>query len=144
MIDRCASRSATFGLHFSALVVLTALTLCSPGWFLLNFVGDDALFYVVIANHFAHGLGSTFDGINPTNGYHPLWMVLLSGWFAMWSPFVDTMTLSPAWLLRLAVAFQLPFLLAAFHWCVRLVRAVWGQVSPIWIVTLALLFGWVF
>jgi len=40
-------------------------------------LADDAYYYFVIARNLAYGLGSTFDGIAPTNGYHPLWMALL-------------------------------------------------------------------
>jgi hypothetical protein len=40
---------------------------------------DDAFYYLRIAQHIAAGDGSTFDGINRTNGYHPLWMLLLVG-----------------------------------------------------------------
>jgi hypothetical protein len=39
----------------------------------LNFLSDDSLFYLVIARHIAAGDGSTFNGLFPTNGYHPLW-----------------------------------------------------------------------
>ena len=39
---------------------------------------DDAWYYTSIARHIAAGTGSTFDGIHPTNGYHPLWMIVLS------------------------------------------------------------------
>lgn len=38
---------------------------------------DDGFFYTEIAKNIATGVGSTFDGIHPTNGYHPLWMALL-------------------------------------------------------------------
>ncbi len=37
---------------------------------------DDAFYYFGIARNVAAGHGSTFDGINLTNGYHPLWMLL--------------------------------------------------------------------
>ncbi|MDZ7734115.1 MAG: hypothetical protein U5R31_14500 [Acidimicrobiia bacterium] len=37
---------------------------------------DDAYYYFGIARNVAEGAGSTFDGINPTNGYHPLWLGL--------------------------------------------------------------------
>lgn len=37
---------------------------------------DDALYYLIPAFHFIHGQGSTFDGINFTNGYHPLWFLV--------------------------------------------------------------------
>jgi len=38
---------------------------------------DDAYYYLGVAKHLAAGEGSTFDGINGTNGYHPLWCWLL-------------------------------------------------------------------
>jgi hypothetical protein len=37
---------------------------------------DDAFYYFGIARNVAHGHGSTFDGIDATNGYHPLWMLM--------------------------------------------------------------------
>jgi hypothetical protein len=40
---------------------------------------DDAFYYFTIARRFAAGEGSTFDGINPTNGYHPAWMAICIG-----------------------------------------------------------------
>lgn len=39
-------------------------------------VADDAFYYQTIARNIASGLGSTFDGKNPTNGYHPLFMAV--------------------------------------------------------------------
>lgn len=39
---------------------------------------DDAFYYFTIARHIAQGHGSTFDGIDATNGYHPLWMLLIT------------------------------------------------------------------
>ena len=42
----------------------------------IEFKTDDSYFYFKIAQNVVAGLGSTFDGINPTNGYHPLWMIL--------------------------------------------------------------------
>ncbi|MEN6548161.1 MAG: hypothetical protein ABFE07_19145 [Armatimonadia bacterium] len=38
---------------------------------------DDAFYYLKTAVNIAHGYGSTFDQINQTNGYHPLWMGLM-------------------------------------------------------------------
>ncbi len=35
---------------------------------------DDSFYYFEIARNLASGYGSTFDQINPTNGYHPLWL----------------------------------------------------------------------
>src|SRR5262245_23886620 len=39
---------------------------------------DDTYYYLKTAWHVSRGHGSTFDGINPTDGYHPLWMAILS------------------------------------------------------------------
>jgi hypothetical protein len=38
---------------------------------------DDALFYNIIARNIVQGLGSTSDGLARTNGYHPLWMLII-------------------------------------------------------------------
>lgn len=42
-----------------------------------HFMQDDSFYYLQIAKNIATGYGSTFDRINPTNGYHPLWAFLL-------------------------------------------------------------------
>ena len=51
---------------------------CSDAFNLPNrwFIRDDAYYYYKIAQNIGEGHGSTFDGINPTNGYHPLWMLI--------------------------------------------------------------------
>lgn len=38
---------------------------------------DDAFYYLKIARNLASGHGLTFDGINPTNGFQPLWLLML-------------------------------------------------------------------
>ncbi len=40
------------------------------------FTRDDAYYYFKVAQNISEGHGSTFDGINLTNGYHPLWMLI--------------------------------------------------------------------
>ena len=40
------------------------------------FTRDDAYYYFKVAQNISEGYGSTFDQINPTNGYHPLWMLI--------------------------------------------------------------------
>jgi len=40
------------------------------------FQSDDAFYYFNTAKNISDGLGVTFDGINPTNGFHPLWMLV--------------------------------------------------------------------
>ena len=46
------------------------------------FIRDDAYYYFKVAQNIGQGLGSTFDGINLTNGYHPLWMLVCIPIFA--------------------------------------------------------------
>jgi hypothetical protein len=78
-------KRAVPGLDLTATVlVLTCLVmlllLAAAGSFrntLLHFLPDDCFYYLEIARRIRLGQGSTFDGINPTNGYHPLWLVLL-------------------------------------------------------------------
>lgn len=38
---------------------------------------DDAFYYLQPAWNLAHGRGLTLDGMSPTNGFHPLWMLLV-------------------------------------------------------------------
>jgi hypothetical protein len=47
------------------------------------FTRDDAYYYFKVAQNISEGRGSTFDGINPTNGYHPLWMLICVPVFAL-------------------------------------------------------------
>ncbi len=47
------------------------------------FMRDDAYYYFKVAQNITDGLGSTFDGINLTNGYHPLWMLICIPIFAL-------------------------------------------------------------
>ena len=49
--------------------------------------GDDAFYYFQIAKNFAEGQFSTFDGgITRTNGYHPLWMLLITPLWWVFDP----------------------------------------------------------
>src|SRR5215510_4787998 len=47
------------------------------------FTRDDAYYYFKVAQNISEGNGSTFDGINKTNGYHPLWMAICIPIFAL-------------------------------------------------------------
>jgi hypothetical protein len=47
------------------------------------FTRDDAYYYFKVAQNISEGHGSTFDGINKTNGYHPLWMLICIPIFAL-------------------------------------------------------------
>lgn len=54
---------------------------------------DDAFYYFKIAENIRHGLGSVFSVNEPTNGYHPLWMILLVGIQFAFSPGKETFIL---------------------------------------------------
>jgi hypothetical protein len=47
------------------------------------FTRDDAYYYFKVAQNISEGHGSTFDGIDVTNGYHPLWMLVCIPIFAL-------------------------------------------------------------
>ena len=59
------------------------LGLIWTGWCDNRVVADDAFYYFTIARQFAAGHGATFDGLAPTNGFHPLWLLLLTPVFAL-------------------------------------------------------------
>jgi len=51
---------------------------------LLNwYSSDDAFYYFKTAQNISEGKGITFDGISPTNGFHPLWMMICVPVFAL-------------------------------------------------------------
>ena len=43
-----------------------------------QFVVEDTGYYLTAARNVVRGAGVTLDGRNPTNGFHPLWLVILS------------------------------------------------------------------
>src|SRR3990170_2331962 len=47
------------------------------------FIRDDAYYYFKVAQNITEGRGITFDGINLTNGFHPLWMLVCIPIFAL-------------------------------------------------------------
>jgi hypothetical protein len=49
-----------------------------PGSLYLSFFTDDFFYYLVIAKNIALHSVSTFNGIQLTNGYHPLWLALMA------------------------------------------------------------------
>ena len=53
--------------------------------YLASFHEDDIWYYLNIARNFAHGRGFSYDGIEPTNGFHPLWMLVLALTGKVWT-----------------------------------------------------------
>ncbi len=60
------------------LIVAVLFVVVFPATTIARLFHDDSFFYIKTAYNISKGMGSTFDGINPTNGYHPLYMILLS------------------------------------------------------------------
>jgi hypothetical protein len=102
------------------LLVLVALgfvyAFAAPVKNLIYLLSDDAYYYFGVAQNILAGHGSTFDGFNQTNGYQPLWMVVLLPVFALTQG-------SPVLSLRLVVA--LLGILGALSWllCWTYIRA---------------------
>jgi hypothetical protein len=71
--DRVARGAIAAGVL--AMLAVAALAPMRQG--LTRLVQDDAFYYLEIARRIGLGQGATFDGVNPTNGYHPLWLALL-------------------------------------------------------------------
>jgi hypothetical protein len=72
-------------------------------------VPDDAGYYLKTALNAARGLGSTFDGQNPTNGYHPLWFLMLAAMGKVGIP----LGMGEAGFLQVATALQVLMFCAA-------------------------------
>ena len=62
------------------LIIVSSIVLSFilPFRFILNFAQDDSFFYLKTAQNFVNGSGLTFDGINSTNGFHPLYFFIIS------------------------------------------------------------------
>lgn len=52
---------------------------------------DDGYYYFVIARNIAAGHGPTFDGFELTNGFHPLWAIVLSPLFLAMTDALDAL-----------------------------------------------------
>jgi len=61
-----------------ALAVRVAVAWAPIEWLLRRVLGDDPFYYFTIARHLAAGHGFTFDGVEPTNGFHPLWLLIIT------------------------------------------------------------------
>ncbi len=74
-----------FEIGLIALSLLAHLYIASrPANSLMNwYSSDDGFYYFKVAANINSGLGVTFDGINPTNGFQPLWMLVCLPVFAL-------------------------------------------------------------
>jgi hypothetical protein len=80
---------------------------------------DDSYYYFGVARNIVLGNGVTFDGMNPTNGWHPLWMLMLL-------PIYKLTAASPE--LALRVVFSLVAVIAgATFWTAYRVLGLWME-----------------
>ena len=96
-------------------LVITAVALFAPVDGLVKLVPDDGFYYLEIARRIGAGQGSTFDGIHPTNGYHPLWLLSLV-------PLAPLMELSRLLVVRIALVVGLLAMLLSLRLCERAAR----------------------
>jgi hypothetical protein len=73
----CAALAVSFLILVYAVYSCARLALQHDVRYMLMRIGDDASYYMTTARNIAEGRGMTFDGIHPTNGFHPLWLLLL-------------------------------------------------------------------
>jgi hypothetical protein len=89
---------------------LRLLLLLLPKSFLVTYrLPDDAMYYFTIARNLASGHGISFDGVNLTNGFHPLWLLAITPLFwvtsGLWDSIYTIMTLQS--LLDAAIVFAI-------------------------------------
>ncbi len=73
----CFERRALVAIFAGAIAVRLVIAWAPVEWLVRTVLGDDPFYYFTIARHLAHGQGATFDGVEPTNGFHPLWMAAI-------------------------------------------------------------------
>ena len=74
-----------FEIFLALAVILPHLVIVFGNLFaMLNwFLTDDAFYYFQVARNVSEGYGFTFDRINPSNGFQPLWMFVCIPVFAL-------------------------------------------------------------
>ncbi len=71
------ARVLLLGLLLLAVALRVAIASSDISTLTTRTLSDDSFYYFQIAKNAAAGNGVTFDGVEPTNGFHPLWFALL-------------------------------------------------------------------
>ena len=93
-----------------------------------GFIPDDAFYYYRTALNIRAGLGPTFDGINPTTGFHPLWM--------MQCVLCAFVTQNPQHYLALVLGLNLAWVAVL---SIAVTRLTWRSLGPGWTAVLLLM-----
>jgi hypothetical protein len=112
-------------------VLALALVFAQPLECLVAFTAtDDGLYYPRLARNLAAGRGCTYDGITHTNGFHPLWLLVLRPLYACVS--------DPLFALRGVYGLIIGLQLGALAALGALARR-WGMSAAGWIAAVVLL-----
>lgn len=79
-LARLLARAAVFLFVVQVALTAAAILFLPAERLVPALVPDDGFYYLRIAQNLAFTGQQTFDGVNWTNGYHPLWGWLLAGW----------------------------------------------------------------
>jgi len=103
--------------------ILSALCFFPEDWLIRYPFTDDAFYYAQIARNIVSGKGVSFDGLHETNGFHPLWLLMISPIYALfsgdWAP------------LRAILGLQAVLSALASVWLYGLLRRWTGQLMAI-------------
>jgi hypothetical protein len=154
-LDR-AALAVSFLVLVYALYSCTRLALQEDVRYMLVRITDDASYYMTMARNIAAGRGMTFDGIHPTNGFQPLWLLMLVPLFLLHGApetmirlvaMIQTVLLSLAYLgflrtqaklfsLRTAALSGILFVYFVFLPCIN------GMESPLLVLLIVVLYGY--
>ena len=133
MSSRSRRERPVLGLLSVFLFALLAIRLTTPllsagPW--LAYVQDDFYYYLKVAQNIAHGHGSTFNGVIPTNGYHPLWEALFVAVSIFTSKLHVVLGVQAA---LIWTATLITFLLSFRLFCMQQVRTLTGFALSLWV-----------
>ncbi|MBK8551316.1 MAG: hypothetical protein IPL53_09765 [Ignavibacteria bacterium] len=97
-----------------------AFTFFTPLNYLINFAHDDSFFYIKAALNYSLGFGSTFDRVNITNGYHPLWFLFLALYYFLLN---SISSFSTEYIYRFTVLLQIIISASTLYFISKLFRA---------------------
>lgn len=109
--------TAAYLMLATVLLIFCYGVLTMPAIQLAGIFLDDGFYYLTIARNAAAGKGFTFDGINATNGFQPLWLYVLIPLFKAGR------AMGEVGLARAAMLLQAVFLFAGGHFLIRFTLA---------------------